>query len=178
MSEYDELAKMVAEAASSSILLLKSARPAEHISGYALCTDDSLSTLFHVATSREFCAKSPIRDVQFLAIEWPYDEGRDLFDEPYARLSALHKKARASEAFASHLESSFAALQGALLSLRKNNLVDQDVLLVVTSTDPGRWSRRRTVEAVRKLNSAELFQRWVAAQGNLGDLSEGAISAS
>ena len=80
-------------------------------------------------------------------------------------LRALYEKADTPEAFAAHVDASFAAMEAALMSLRAYGLVGQDVLLVVASTDPGPSILRRSVTAARRLNSPAVFELWARAQG-------------
>ncbi len=64
-----------------------------------------------------------------------------------------------------HVEHAFMALEAALLSAREDDLVDDEVLLVVTATDPGPRLFKLMTKAAEGLNSPELFARWLAAQG-------------
>jgi hypothetical protein len=160
-----ELVDIVADAVRRSVPLIAVAHPGEELVGYALCTDDDLSTLFHVAITREFEHRnSDVPGVAHVPTEWSYNEGEDLFEEANRIITARYEDA-SSNGFEEHVVKTFGELVGALERMRAEGVFEPDVLLIVTSTDPGPALEELSREAAEKLNSAEVFARWRDAMG-------------
>jgi len=93
-------------------------------------------------------------------VDWEYDEGAHAFDDPN---SLLAERAASALDFRKHVENSFKVLVTVLQEVRRRHLVDADVVLIVTSTDPGPRLEELAEGAVRLLNPPELFAEWRAA---------------
>src|SRR5262245_29088565 len=149
----DDFVEGLRNAIRQGVAEIVAARHGEHLSGFALCTDDDLSTLYHVACTREFSSRRrDIDDIDLIPTEWEYNEGDDAF-APSGRILALRlEAARTQNAFGHHVDRAFGDLTVALMVAREESLVPADALLVVTSTDPGEHLVRLAVEAGRRLN--------------------------
>lgn len=160
-----ELVDLVADAVRRSVPLVELAHPGEELVGYALCTDDDLSTIFHVAITREFAQRnSDVPGVSHVPTEWSYNEGEDLFEEANRILAARYEHA-SSNGFDEHVVKTFADLVAALERIRAEGVFGEEVLLIVTSTDPGPALEQLSREAAEKLNAPEVFARWREGMG-------------
>lgn len=157
----DELVQAVLIEARATVAALAASRPDEHLSGYALATDDDLSTLFLSACTREAAAQHA-GDAYFLYTftDWPYG-ARDAFSAVGDALSA-RASAAPDEQFEEHVARSFEALVRGLHAAKTEGLFGDDVFLTVGSTDPGEDLQRLEADAVKRLNSAAVFERWRA----------------
>ena len=140
-----------------SLEAIGAAHPGERLNGYALCTDDCLRTLFHAGCTTESCKGDEESELRCVPVDWPYGEGDHLFRRANAELVA---HADASEDFSAHVEAAFAFLVDALGGLRNEGVFGDDVLLIVTSTDPGPRLQELADAAVRRLNPPRLFELW------------------
>src|SRR5689334_4768842 len=91
-----------------SVAKIVAARPGEHLSGFALCTDDDLSTLYHVASTREFVMRrSDIGDIDLVPTEWEYNDGDEAFSQVGRILASRYEAARTQTEFDRHVDSAF-----------------------------------------------------------------------
>jgi hypothetical protein len=145
----DRLAEAVADGARRALTAIVAGRPAERLAGFALCTDDDLRSLSAAGCTKEFLAE---RDPSWLfqPTEWPEDVP-DHFGDAWRILSEQTDRTRA-----------FESLVAALMRLRREGLVADDVFLVVCGTDPGELLTRLEEVAVRQLNPAGVLARWLS----------------
>jgi len=156
-----ELKNAIKRAVLGSLSVMERAHPSDKIIGYALCTDDGLSTVFHAANTPQALARaSNPSETQFVPVDWPYDEGAELFDDANQILVDGLKQATMPESFEQHVDSSFAQIVAALRELREEGIFGPDVFLWVTSTDPGDRLRTLARDAARVLNSPRQFAEW------------------
>jgi hypothetical protein len=161
-----ELTETLEGAIRTSLEAITAAHPEETLNGYALCTDDDVRTVYHVACTREFAEASRYRDTRFIPVNWAYDDGDEAFDEANGLVQASDEAASrsADEAtWSTHVTTCFESMVAALEQMRQAGLFGEDVLLVVTSTDPGSAQKRLAIAAARRLNPPTLFRDWKAA---------------
>lgn len=156
---------MVSLACQRHLESLCAQRPLETLAGYALCTDDDLSTLYGVAVTHEFARAAPDPVVRYIAVEWPYGHRTSLFDEAQLQIEQRYVDASSGGAIAPHVERTFACLVQALRRLRERALVRDDVLLLVASSDPGPALEALAARGARALNAPLLFDAWRDAMG-------------
>ncbi len=155
----DHLLSHVRNAVAESIEHITSSRPNETLSGYAICTDDCVMTVFGVATTTEWCQKkSP--DLGFIPVEWPYGYNSNAFDEALSDVQKRYADASADDTFAKHVKDTFSTLVEALRLEKADGRFSPDVFLLVTSTDPGPRLQRLATNGAKLLNSPELFQKF------------------
>jgi hypothetical protein len=148
-TEIEEgLARFVANAKAAS---------AGRLAGCALCTDDSLSTLFAVACDSEWIENGPEDRDRWVPTEWQQSEAAD---ELAAARALLVAHAAAAADFDRFVDAAFATLVSALQSLRDAEAVDSDVLLVALSTDPGPKLEALMLSSVDQLNTTEVALNW------------------
>ena len=156
------LLELVASAVRASVAELTRAHPGERLASYALCTDDSMMSLAHVACTREALGAAGDA-LLFMPTDWPYEDGIGCFDDAHELLRAHHEQAVQDSTFREHVTTSFAALVEALRQVRAARLVADDVVLIVCSTDPSPIMLARERDAVRELNDAAVLARYDAA---------------
>jgi hypothetical protein len=148
----------------ASFEAMRAAHASEHLLGYALCTDDSLTTLSASGCTGESLARSRAPAARWLPAEWSHiDSGegfafvRDLLEASY--------QARGREGFDAHIERAFAVCIESLGELRTRRRVGEDVLLVVVSTDPGPPFVEWAIAGATTLNTPELAEGFRRAVG-------------
>jgi hypothetical protein len=161
----DGLVDELREAIRRSIAIIEAAHSGERICGFALCTDDDLSTLYHVACTHEFCARHPDGHIAWVPVDWEYNEGAELFERSSLLLRTRGIRVDSEAAHHEHVETGFRDLTSALLVARLEDLVSDDTLLLVTSTDPGWMAEQLAVVATRRLNPDDVAARWQQAMG-------------
>jgi hypothetical protein len=148
MAVDDRLADVVADGARRALAAIVAGRPGQRLAGFALCTDDDLNSLSAAGCTREFLAEQdPSR--LFQPTEWPGDVA-DSFGDARRMLAGQHDRAE-----------TFRSLITALMRLRREGAVADDVFLVVCGTDPGELLTRLEEVAVRELNPAGVLARWL-----------------
>lgn len=156
----DRLADVIARGTQRALAALLRSHPAEHLAGFALCTDDDLASLSAAGCTREFLAAHDPAWL-FHPTEWPYN---DSLGEA-GRLLRAEADACAAATFPDHVQRSFACLVAALRQLRSQAAVGEDVFLVALATDPGERLTALEEAAVRDLNPAAFHRRWRDAAG-------------
>src|SRR5690349_2805743 len=128
-----ELARELHGAARAALREVLDRHAGEHLNGYALCTDDTLCTLSPVASTRESCEKSRVKDSRWLVVEWPYWDGSSFFERARQLLQESYVANRGT-ALDVHVQTCFTLLVDVLEGIRSEGLVGRDVLLLVEST--------------------------------------------
>lgn len=148
----------------ASFEALRAAHASERLLGYALCTDDSVTTLSAVACSAESLAESRAPDARWLPVEWSYWDSAEGFAFARGLLDASYR-ARGGAGFDAHVERAFAVCVESLNDLRARRRLEEDVLLVAVSTDPGPPLLEWAVAAAATLNGPELAEGFRRAAG-------------
>lgn len=139
------------------------------ITGYALCTDDEIRTIYHVATALPHDGE---RAFWAIPAEWTIvaRSAKPLFERIskylHARAEEAHEKQRTEQ----HVEMYYGLLVASLEQQREivHKLGQSEVLLQVASTDPSAKLTRLQIESTKRLNSPGLFKHWhVAHHGRL-----------
>src|SRR5262245_31652450 len=148
-SGYDDLTAKVREAVEASLAQLCDQGVLEDLAGYALCTDDDLVTLYHVAVTRSTLhARPDYGDLWLMPVDWELAADDRLFAPAYARLVASSESASDHVA---HVRCTFEALVQALLAIRSRALLPVAATLIVTSTDPGPMLQELADDAILRL---------------------------
>lgn len=155
-----QLKELVKRASAAAIHAVACAHPNETICAFSLCTDDDLRTVFHAATTLEFCGDD--EELRFVPVDWEYGEGAEFYDIANNRMSEM---CDSSKNFPAHVEGTFSCLVEALSELRAEGTFSDSVTLIVTSTDPGPRLEELADEAVRRLNPPSTHAAWRQAMG-------------
>jgi hypothetical protein len=140
----------------------------EELFGFALCTDDDLRTVYHVA-----CTRSWVRERDggypgngFIYVEWEDSASESLFQKISDRFSKLADERYPSDAtWSDARDRRFEALVLALLDCRKDGLFAEDTLLCVGSTDPSEYLEALAMHAVERLNSPVIADQFAEHLG-------------
>lgn len=158
----EDFTATVKAAVRRSVAAIRAAHPSESLCAFALCTDDDLRTVFHVAASVDYLERAREPDVRFVPVDWEYHEGSEFFDAVNAQLVIRFES---SSDFALHVEESFRCLVEALKELRDERFLAAGWTLIVTSTDPGPVLEQLADDAMRVLNDAGTYAAWRRAMG-------------
>lgn len=156
------------EAIEASVAAVAAAHQGESISGYALLTDDELSTLSHLACTEEYLLRhSGPPETRWIAVNWPYSEGHERFRATGEELRQWHLQVEeaSDDEFNDHVRGSFEGITRALEQARARGILPSGALVLACSTDPGPSLRRLAVGAARALNSSDNFENWKSGMG-------------
>ena len=137
--------------------------------GFALCTDDDVRTLYHVACTvewvREQEASNP--DIGFNYVEWSQSANSAQFDLVSQRLASLADQAYASDwDWGAARDRRFDALVLALKECRNSGDFEPETLLCVGSTDPSDHLEALAMHGVDVLNAPGAAKLFARALGN------------
>ncbi len=136
--------------------------------GFALCTDDDVSTLYHVACTTGWVDenKEGYPDIGYIYVDWAESGDDAPFDRISTTLARLYEQDHGSDAaWASARDRRFEALVLALADCRQAGAFDDGTLLCVGSTDPSDHLEALAMNAVDRLNAPEIADRFAAALG-------------
>ncbi len=157
--DYLQFLRLVESGVESTARQLAAACAGQHLIGYALCTDDCVCTLFHVACTAELAAAEQAFDIRFAPVEWKLD-AVDPGDLEVASHSINRLEHETDEDFARHCDQAFECLVVALERARDKGLFQDQVFLSVLSTDPSREMQRRWRDSVLRLNVSGVVREW------------------
>ncbi len=144
---------------------LQERQPMGELFGFALCTDDDLRTLYHVACTRAWVREreAGYPGIGYIFVEWEDSASDGLFERVSCQFASLADESHASDtAWAEARDLRFAALTHALEECRREQLFHEETLLCIGSTDPSEHLEALAMDAVDRLNSrkiADLFAR-------------------
>ena len=139
----------------------------ERVGAFALCTDDSLTTLVACAAPTSWLDSHP--DHLFWPPDWPLEDGGDeALEAPWqvlerryrAALIAAPKCAPGEEEISGHIQASFAHFVDALAVLRAERFFTSETVLLVCGTTPTPAMLDLASNGVARLNRAEVFAEW------------------
>jgi hypothetical protein len=153
MSE-EPLINIVARGVAETLTALREERADETVAGYALLTDDALTTLSCAAITHEGLLRGHEQDLLFSPTDWP-----QLFDSSAldAADRALRDAAGITELRA-HVDTAFATLVQALADARARGWFAADVFLSVASTDPSPYLDSLETASVARLNEPTIVE--------------------
>lgn len=136
--------------------------------GFALCTDDDVRTLYHVACTADWvqAKETSYPDVGYIYVEWPDSASGEAFNKISEQLAELaDQEDEDDEALLAARNRRFDAMVLALVDCRKVKIFDPETLLCVASTDPGPDLEEMTMRAVEKLNLPNVVDEFARALG-------------
>lgn len=168
MNSIDELRTATAAAVRQRAKELRGTAETANLSGFALCTDDDVSTLYHVACTREWVSEKEKRypGVGFIYVEWTLSEHDQVFGPISEQLASLAKLKHGDDAmWGAARDHRFQALFLALKDCRASAVFEPDTLLCVGSTDPSTHMEVLTMNAVEMLNTKPVAAQFAKALG-------------
>lgn len=136
--------------------------------GFSLCTDDGVSTLFHIACTKDWvldhCVDDP--DIAYISVEWTLYADKTQFRAVSRQLSALSEEDEDSpDAWEAARDRRFGMLVSALKECRDAGAFSPETLLSAGSTDPSEDLQAMAMNAVDELNKPEIADRFAKAHG-------------
>jgi hypothetical protein len=173
--DYGKLLQLVEAGVESTARQLEVACAGQRLTGYALCTDDEVCGVYHVACTAEHAAtagaelrellkkeygpESGVYDVRFKPEEWKLDAERDDL-EAASKLLALRADLDVEGDCHTQCEKAFECLVLALERCRSKGIFADDVYLCALSMDPCDAMERMGDEAVLRLNAPGVVREW------------------
>lgn len=140
----------------------------EDIFGFALCTDDSLCTLFQVSCTRPWVRhqEGDYPGIGFVYTEWKDSVDDTLFQKLSDRLGALANEPYKFDAeWARARDERFEALVLALSDARQQRLFAENTLICVGSTDPSEHLEALAMDAADRLNTRVIADQFAEHLG-------------
>ena len=163
-----EIREATANAVQHAAQVLRERNPQTRFFGFALCTDDDVRTLYHVACTVNWVREKEVSypDIGFIYVEWTDSTADEPFNTISRQLASLADQTHYSdEDWAAARDGRFDALVLALLDCRNSGTFDERTLLCVGSTDPSEHLELLAMHAVDKLNSPEVADEFARALG-------------
>jgi Domain of unknown function (DUF4303) len=138
------------------------------LSGFALCTDDDVRTLYHVACTRDWVRENEIDypEIGFIYVEWTHSADDEPFDAISRQFASLADADYANDAdWAAARDQRFNLLVAALRHCREVGAFAPDTLLCAGSTDPSEHLEALAMIGVEAVNTAEIARQFASALG-------------
>lgn len=136
--------------------------------GFALCTDDDVRTLYHVACTRDWVRENEgdYPEIGFIYVEWTHSADDTPFDAISRQFAALADAHYASDgAWAAARDQRFNLLVSALRDCREAGAFAPDTLLCAGSTDPSEHLEALAMSGVEAVNTADIANQFAGALG-------------
>lgn len=155
-----DLTAILQEGARSAFEAVRGAHPEVDLDRWALVSDESAMSIYHVAGSVQSVAEAGFDDAKFIPAEWPHGGGDALLDTPSRVILGSYRRASESDedgAFAAHRTKVFEACIAALDGLRAEGAFGKDdfVCFGVSDSDAGD-------DSLPRLNSGATLAEWQA----------------
>lgn len=136
--------------------------------GFALCTDDEVRTLYHLACTRDWVHEEEVDDpdIRFIYVEWTLSGSDAPFDAISRQFATLADANYASDAdWAAARDQRFHLLVSALRECREAGSFSPDTLLCAGSTDPSEHLEALAMSGVDAVNAAGIADGFARALG-------------
>lgn len=164
---YDELRSQITAAIRQAADELRNSTNQSGLFGFALCTDDEVRTLFHVACTRDWVREKEVKnpDIGYLYNEWTLTASDAKFDLISQQFGKLADQDFGNPDWGSARDERFKLLELALADCRKSGVFDSDTLLCAGSTDPSEHLQALDMKCVDALNTLTVASRYAKALG-------------
>ena len=168
MIDHDKKIKSLAvEAIKKTKIQLDEKFGEDKLFGYALCTDDALMTIYHIACTNSWVEERSrkYKEIGYCSVEWEQSGDDTLFDATYDELVRHYDKCSDddSEQFELYRDVRFESLLLALKECRDMGVFDDSTHLSVGSTDPSEELQRLEMKGADRINSPELADKFGSA---------------
>jgi Domain of unknown function (DUF4303) len=164
--QLEELQIQIASAVRQAAAELRSHK--SELFGFALCTDDDVRTLYHIACTRDWVRENEVDypDIGFIYVEWTHSAANAPFDAISRQFSHLADASYASDAdWVAARDARFNLLVSALRDCREAGAFAPDTLLCAGSTDPSEHLEALTMSGVDAVNTADIADQFARALG-------------
>ncbi len=156
----DELMELVRVGSLQAISAL-SANHGDPILGFALCTDDDVSSFFHVGCTASFARISVVPEVRFLPNEWLQNGDREAVALQIASREFQQTSRRPEgDGWGAARDDDFKMLVAGLAAARATGAIDAAVFLTVMSTDPCDYMLNLEEALLPLLNPPHIMREW------------------
>jgi hypothetical protein len=137
--------------------------------GFGLCTDDSVSGVYHVYATSDWVAEreADYPEIGLISVEWEQESDKTHFDRISDRLfdwAEADELAPQSD-YDRDRTLRFRALVEAMMVCRDEGLFDEQTLLSICDTDPDDLMEKLTCDAARQLNSKGVAEAYCQMMG-------------
>lgn len=156
----NELMKLAVDAIEKAATILNSQYGRENIFGFALCTDDEVGSLYHVACTKDWveeATKKQYPEIGYISVEWKQTAGSEIFDPVVKWLN------NAGPDRFQKRDDNFESLVLAIEECKKRGLFTDDTLLCIGSTDPSGQMEMLAMRAVDRLNKKTVADNFAQA---------------
>jgi hypothetical protein len=168
MKHEKEFGTLIAAAVRQAKTELRDQQGIEDLFGFALCTDDDVRTLYHVACTPQWVREkeSGYPGIGFIYVEWEHSADDTLFAGLSAKAASLaDQKYPSSAEWATERDRRFETLVLALQECRDGRVFAEDTFLCVGSTDPSDHLEALAMNAVDRLNSPKVADQFADLLG-------------
>ncbi len=161
--DFDQLKNLVKSASRETFINLQHRYRDEGLNGFALCTDDSVMTIYHMASTEKWSDNHA--EFRYSPVEWRLTDNDRLFDPAYELIMARVERQydeQYEDKFEQLVDLTFNSFVTALYELKQEGVIPDTVFLTVMSTDPGDHMLELESAANKLLNNSEQFANWKA----------------
>jgi hypothetical protein len=136
--------------------------------GFALCTDDDVRTLYHIACTRDWVREKEVGypDIGFIYVEWTLSASAAPFAVISRQFAKLADETYANDKdWAAVRDQRFNLLVSALRDSREAGAFFPDTLLCAGSTDPSEHLQALAMSGVDAVNTADIADEFARALG-------------
>ena len=136
--------------------------------GFALCIDDDVRTLYHIACNQDWVRENAVDDpdIGFIYVEWALAASDAPFDAISKQLADLADETCANDAaWAEARDQRFQLLVAALRECRAAGVFSPETLLCAGSTDPSAHLEALAMSCVDAVNTADVADKFARALG-------------
>ena len=160
---YDELRRSTSAAIREAVADMLTEFGEDKLSAFALCTDDDVMTLFSAACTHNWVSEREDNydAIGYIYTEWDQNSG----DTHFRSISKAVAAMASDESGGDARDRRFEAFVLALKECRDEGLFDDDVLLCCGSTDPSDHMEKLAMNAVDRLNRADVADKFAEHLG-------------
>jgi hypothetical protein len=164
MIEYDEkLKSLLVSAIKKTKKELNEKYGEDKLFGYALCTDDAVTTIYHIACTNAWVKdrKSKFEEIGYISVEWEQSGDASHFDSVYDEILKNYERGgHEDDSFAKYRDQRFESFVQALKQCREENIFDSETHLSAGGTDPSahlEFLEMRGIDRINKKYLADLL---------------------
>jgi len=165
-SAADEVRRLTGSAIRRAAEELRKSGDTSDLFGFALCTDDDVRSVYHVASTREWVRQEEAHypGIGFIYVEWVHSANEQLFDAVSSALGTHADQDYGSAAGGNAArDRRFQSLVLALKDCRDEGVFDENTFLCVGSTDPSEHLESLAMKGVDLINPKILADQFANA---------------
>ena len=160
MIEYNEkLKSLLVSAIKKTKKELDDKYGADKLFGYALCTDDAVTTLYHIACTKSWVEdrKPKYEEIGYISVEWEQSGDDSHFDAAYDEILRNYESGgHEDDSFEKLRDQRFESFVQALKQCREENTFDEETHLSAGGTDPSDHLELLEMRGIDRINPKAL----------------------